>query len=648
MTAKKNNVTKVTQTNFGLSFASANPAEYPVAYQEELWDRAAEGSALAALMGGVGQYDQSSINEAIVNALGGQQNNNDNSETSVLTIRERLLLNGQIPALPNESELFFEHWIREEYDEHGNPYLRMTMPPTDADSNSGLNISDKPIVIPAKIIHAGRILEVRKIDVLQFSKKYSGYQGWTNVYLPNTITDFGLVAKSKQDSSDEIKVRLYFGGIVNFNPTAVEVGSNGFMQVDAVEICLHYESRQPIASEYLSLYNSCIKISDTDWEEPYDSPVAVPDSYVVPLRRANFVQDLLALNGLLVRDIEYYEQRGFVFNYSQPEDSWEYYEEDEIYLMVDVTNWTDDYCFIPQKVRVDNRIFKVKTYGGFQNDRNDRDVINILGFYRSCTIALPRTVTTIYGGNFIQRFNDIFLYCYETGDNGTITLQIFAPSELESINDIYVVNNDYYNDRTQCTNLIFRLEGNSVDSDFNEAFGVCKLFNQPMPFLFDLNLGANASSGNGSQQTQSQSSNRQVFTLPALYSFEIENAQRGSNYVPCNGEYDANETYYYRDESANIYTANISSEADFDDAMDNYGELLVERGKCYVLSPEAYGNIADPIVQVRSATTGEIVDCRITIARFGNSSEGVSGLIQNVGDIEIATTSTDDLRVVIL
>ena len=62
-TPKKETTTKVEQTGMGLSFKSANPDAFPIAYSDEVWDVADEDSALADAMGAEGQFDQSAVNE---------------------------------------------------------------------------------------------------------------------------------------------------------------------------------------------------------------------------------------------------------------------------------------------------------------------------------------------------------------------------------------------------------------------------------------------------------------------------------------------------------------------------------------------------------------------------------------------------------
>ena len=66
-TPKIDNSTKIEQSGFGISFKSANPAEYPIAYQDDLWDVVDKTSNLAKVLNtqSDGQYDQHSINEEL-------------------------------------------------------------------------------------------------------------------------------------------------------------------------------------------------------------------------------------------------------------------------------------------------------------------------------------------------------------------------------------------------------------------------------------------------------------------------------------------------------------------------------------------------------------------------------------------------------
>lgn len=64
-TPKKDTIDKASQFGFGLTFKSSNQADYPVAYQEDIWDVAAPNTKLKELMGQVGQYDQHVINEEL-------------------------------------------------------------------------------------------------------------------------------------------------------------------------------------------------------------------------------------------------------------------------------------------------------------------------------------------------------------------------------------------------------------------------------------------------------------------------------------------------------------------------------------------------------------------------------------------------------
>ena len=72
-TPKKDTVDKASQFGFGLTFKSSNQADYPVAYQEDIWDVAAENTKLKELMGQIGQYDQHAINEELATMLSEMQ-----------------------------------------------------------------------------------------------------------------------------------------------------------------------------------------------------------------------------------------------------------------------------------------------------------------------------------------------------------------------------------------------------------------------------------------------------------------------------------------------------------------------------------------------------------------------------------------------
>ena len=63
---------RVAQSLSGLSFASANPDKFPIAYAGEIWDNvdATEQPNLAKLLGASAQYDQHAINEAIAAIIG--------------------------------------------------------------------------------------------------------------------------------------------------------------------------------------------------------------------------------------------------------------------------------------------------------------------------------------------------------------------------------------------------------------------------------------------------------------------------------------------------------------------------------------------------------------------------------------------------
>ncbi len=46
-----------------LSFKPSSPSSFPIAYGDNIWDIAQDGSALAALTEAIGQFDQHTINE---------------------------------------------------------------------------------------------------------------------------------------------------------------------------------------------------------------------------------------------------------------------------------------------------------------------------------------------------------------------------------------------------------------------------------------------------------------------------------------------------------------------------------------------------------------------------------------------------------
>ena len=64
-TPKKETTEKTSQFGFGLTFKSANPADYPVTYQDDVWDVVQPDSNLNTVMGEPGQYDQHTINEEL-------------------------------------------------------------------------------------------------------------------------------------------------------------------------------------------------------------------------------------------------------------------------------------------------------------------------------------------------------------------------------------------------------------------------------------------------------------------------------------------------------------------------------------------------------------------------------------------------------
>ena len=64
-----NRTTKVTQSQLGISIASANPTEYPVNYADESWDIVQNGTELREVMGQTGSATQREINEALADKV---------------------------------------------------------------------------------------------------------------------------------------------------------------------------------------------------------------------------------------------------------------------------------------------------------------------------------------------------------------------------------------------------------------------------------------------------------------------------------------------------------------------------------------------------------------------------------------------------
>lgn len=60
---------KVYQDYFPLSLKPSNEQQFPIAYADALWDVAIDGSALAALAEGTGQFDQHTVNELFAQAI---------------------------------------------------------------------------------------------------------------------------------------------------------------------------------------------------------------------------------------------------------------------------------------------------------------------------------------------------------------------------------------------------------------------------------------------------------------------------------------------------------------------------------------------------------------------------------------------------
>lgn len=67
-TSKTSTTTKNEKAGIGLTLSPA-ASSYPIAYVEDTWDVAGTNSSLQEVMGGVGQYDQSSINETFAEKL---------------------------------------------------------------------------------------------------------------------------------------------------------------------------------------------------------------------------------------------------------------------------------------------------------------------------------------------------------------------------------------------------------------------------------------------------------------------------------------------------------------------------------------------------------------------------------------------------
>lgn len=69
-TPKNPSTTKATQTNMALSFTTANPDGYPIAYVDDVWDAVEQNTAMSDVMEGTGQYDQKTINEQLAGKIG--------------------------------------------------------------------------------------------------------------------------------------------------------------------------------------------------------------------------------------------------------------------------------------------------------------------------------------------------------------------------------------------------------------------------------------------------------------------------------------------------------------------------------------------------------------------------------------------------
>lgn len=68
-TPKDNTTTKKAVSSMGMTFESGNPATYPIAYDDNVWDNVFEGSELASILGGSGQFDQHVINETLAEKI---------------------------------------------------------------------------------------------------------------------------------------------------------------------------------------------------------------------------------------------------------------------------------------------------------------------------------------------------------------------------------------------------------------------------------------------------------------------------------------------------------------------------------------------------------------------------------------------------
>lgn len=67
---KTKDLNKVVQSTVPVSMKPSSTDDFPLVYSEDIWDVAADGSNLAELMDGYGQYSQSDINEALAGNSG--------------------------------------------------------------------------------------------------------------------------------------------------------------------------------------------------------------------------------------------------------------------------------------------------------------------------------------------------------------------------------------------------------------------------------------------------------------------------------------------------------------------------------------------------------------------------------------------------
>lgn len=611
MTAKKNNLTKVTQTNFGLSFASANPAEYPVAYQEELWDIARDGSALANLMGGVGQYDQSAINEAIINSLVGTMPGIllNSIEDKALFVHDLLALNGLIVETT-------DYWKSRgfsfaNYDE---------IVTTTFDGVEGLIIEFDNnswrlpfVLIPAKAILNGveyPIVCVSGVGMYGFTPTKS----LTAVALPRTTKQ--LVFSDGYEGEEVTYFIPRETTTIYFNVT---MSGKSMVQYENTRSAIDFSN-----AEYVEFNENQPMpfLFDLNLGANASSGNGSQQAQSIDLSK---LIDILALNGQLVMPQSYYEDLGFVIF----TDSWEP-EHVTISSIGGSTAWDKKWLMIPQKMLTQYGVAEVVGVGEVSITENVDEII--------CPRTLQHGIATIYGNENYDSSNrneNVKVYLpivpYDTNDawthfNDGIDANISTDFYTEFANNAPIVNDGYIS-------IV----------DFSNIY-----YSQPMPYLLPATTASNGSAS-GSQRT--------VITLDvfaSIGSYEassdyVEGVRMGSNYVPCSGQYDSSENYYTYDSSSyEMSSVSISSQAELEQAQETYGILYVERGCSFVIAPEAYGAVSDPIVQVWTES-GEKVDCRIYKSKYGQYSETFSHLINSVGDIEISTTQTNEkLKVIIL